>query len=301
MLQAWARLRLWLTVFEYTILHVGPIAPGLSCRPGNGSVCWNQKSGCFNDPKRINNPANKCTSNRSFRFGIDDRVRQLQQARTTLSSRQNIQGCSLLRMRSRLVSCTAHVVCSLVGWSTLQVGSTSALLRTIGRTRPWRTGSSRRWWSVAAVPIVTSSHIACSIALYAPWRIACATKHCMQHCFARTMAHCMCHETLHVLLHCTHHGALHVPRNIACSIALHAPWRIACSTKHCMQHGITHTMAHCMFHETLHATWPHSTSPLFCKCTCYQKGATTHRATTHLVACYYGSSRAPNCTDWCTD
>lgn len=27
---------------------------------GNGSVCWNGKSGCFNDPKRINNPANKC-------------------------------------------------------------------------------------------------------------------------------------------------------------------------------------------------------------------------------------------------
>lgn len=28
--------------------------------PGDGSVCWNGKSGCFNDPKRINNPANKC-------------------------------------------------------------------------------------------------------------------------------------------------------------------------------------------------------------------------------------------------
>lgn len=23
-------------------------------------MCWNNKSGCFNDPKRINNPANKC-------------------------------------------------------------------------------------------------------------------------------------------------------------------------------------------------------------------------------------------------
>jgi len=27
---------------------------------GNGSVCYNYKSGCFNDPKRINSPENKC-------------------------------------------------------------------------------------------------------------------------------------------------------------------------------------------------------------------------------------------------
>ena len=35
-------------------------APGDASQPGNGSVCWNHKSGCFNDPHRINNPANKC-------------------------------------------------------------------------------------------------------------------------------------------------------------------------------------------------------------------------------------------------
>ena len=35
-------------------------APGDASQPGNGSVCWNGKSGCFNDPTRINNPANKC-------------------------------------------------------------------------------------------------------------------------------------------------------------------------------------------------------------------------------------------------
>jgi hypothetical protein len=28
--------------------------------PGNGSVCYNYQSGCFNDPTRINSPANKC-------------------------------------------------------------------------------------------------------------------------------------------------------------------------------------------------------------------------------------------------
>ena len=35
-------------------------APGDASRPGSGAVCWNNVSGCFNDPKRINNPANKC-------------------------------------------------------------------------------------------------------------------------------------------------------------------------------------------------------------------------------------------------
>jgi len=29
--------------------------------PNYGKICWNGKSGCFNDPKRINNPANKCS------------------------------------------------------------------------------------------------------------------------------------------------------------------------------------------------------------------------------------------------
>ena len=29
--------------------------------PGKSGICWNDKSGCFNDPKRINNPANKCS------------------------------------------------------------------------------------------------------------------------------------------------------------------------------------------------------------------------------------------------
>lgn len=33
---------------------------GHADEPGDGSVCWNGVSGCFNDPKRINNPANKC-------------------------------------------------------------------------------------------------------------------------------------------------------------------------------------------------------------------------------------------------
>ena len=33
---------------------------GHADQPGDGSICWNQKSGCFNDPTRINNPANKC-------------------------------------------------------------------------------------------------------------------------------------------------------------------------------------------------------------------------------------------------
>eukprot|EP00947_MAST-08B_sp_MAST-8B-sp1_P001235 g1235.t1 len=34
--------------------------PG-SAAPGNGSVCYNYKSGCFNDPHRINDPANRCS------------------------------------------------------------------------------------------------------------------------------------------------------------------------------------------------------------------------------------------------
>lgn len=34
--------------------------PGDPSKPGDGSVCWNTKSGCFNSPTRINNPANKC-------------------------------------------------------------------------------------------------------------------------------------------------------------------------------------------------------------------------------------------------
>ena len=35
-------------------------APGNASIPGNGSVCWNYISECFNDPHRINNVANKC-------------------------------------------------------------------------------------------------------------------------------------------------------------------------------------------------------------------------------------------------
>lgn len=29
--------------------------------PGNDSVCYNYKDACFNDPKRINNPAHNCS------------------------------------------------------------------------------------------------------------------------------------------------------------------------------------------------------------------------------------------------
>ena len=35
--------------------------PGNAGSPSNGTICWNGKSGCFNDPKRINNVANKCS------------------------------------------------------------------------------------------------------------------------------------------------------------------------------------------------------------------------------------------------
>lgn len=34
--------------------------PGTS-QPGNGTICYNYISACFNDPTRINNPANKCS------------------------------------------------------------------------------------------------------------------------------------------------------------------------------------------------------------------------------------------------
>lgn len=34
--------------------------PGDASKPGNNSICWNHKSACFNDPTRINTPANKC-------------------------------------------------------------------------------------------------------------------------------------------------------------------------------------------------------------------------------------------------
>jgi hypothetical protein len=34
--------------------------PGSVSLPGNDSVCYNYKSGCFNDPTRINDPANGC-------------------------------------------------------------------------------------------------------------------------------------------------------------------------------------------------------------------------------------------------
>jgi hypothetical protein len=35
--------------------------PGSAAKAGNGSVCYNYISGCFNDPHRINNPANNCS------------------------------------------------------------------------------------------------------------------------------------------------------------------------------------------------------------------------------------------------
>ena len=39
----------------------GKCPSGFSGNCSSGDIAWNGKSGCFNDPKRINNEANKCS------------------------------------------------------------------------------------------------------------------------------------------------------------------------------------------------------------------------------------------------